>query len=260
MASNYFQDFLDIIKKLRAPGGCPWDKEQSPESLRSALLEEAHECIDAINSGDDDHINEELGDLFLLAGMISFIKEEQGIFTVESVLRNVTAKLVRRHPHVFADSRVATSKEVIVQWDSIKREVEGKVDDRSILNTVPKSLPPLEKAFRIQKKAAKVGFDWKNLQDVFDKVSEEILELKDIGDSTNHAAVEEEIGDLIFAVINLSRHYDVDPAIALHRTNRKFFRRFNYIEQNMATEGRLLSAKEFERMDQLWDEAKSFEK
>ena len=260
MPAHYFQRFMDIIEKLRSPTGCPWDNEQTPESLRSSLLEEAHECIDAINSGDDNHINEELGDLFLLAGMISYIKEQQGAFTVESVLENVTAKLVRRHPHVFAESTADTPEAVIEQWDAIKRDVEGRTDEVSILNTVPKSLPPLERAYRFQKKAAKVGFDWKDPRLVYDKVDEEIEELKALGSSAPRAEVEGELGDLLFAVINLSRHFGVDPAIALHSTNLKFARRFNHIERSMALENRQLDAAEFERMDELWDEAKSVEK
>ena len=257
---DYFSEFLQIIEKLRGPDGCPWDKEQTAYSLRSNLLEEAYECIDAINSGDNDHMNEELGDLFLLATMISHIKEQDEAFTVKSVIDNVKEKLIRRHPHVFGDNKVKTSDEVITQWDRIKIEVEGKKDAHSILNTIPKSLPPLEKAFRLQKKAAKVGFDWKERDSVWDKVREEISEIEELGITPSHEVIEAELGDLFFAVVNLSRHYGVDPAIALHRTNGKFKNRFNYIEKTMDTENKEMSSIEFKRMDELWEESKSADK
>jgi len=257
---NYFEKFLNIIKTLRSPNGCPWDQEQTAESLRGDLLEEVYECIDAINSGDNEHINEELGDLFLLATMISYIKEQEEAFTVESVLDNIGTKLVRRHPHVFGDSDVKTTDEVLSQWDKIKIEVEGKTGGESILNTNPASLPPLERAYRIQKKAAKVGFDWKDRSDVIGKVHEELGEIEALGRTPERTEIEQELGDLLFAVVNVSRHYGVDPAIALHRTNRKFKNRFVYIEKELAKEGKKASSEVFDRMDELWEEAKSIEK
>ena len=260
MPITYFERFIEIIKKLRSPEGCPWDREQTVESLRGSLLEEAYECVDAINSGDDDHINEEVGDLFLLAAMISYMKEQQGVFTVESVINNISEKLVRRHPHVFADVVIEDSKKVLEQWDRIKRDVEGKVDKESILNTVPKSLPPLERAYRYQKKAAKVGFDWKRREHVWEKIHEEIDEINKLGKMPTAEKIEDELGDLLFSVVNLCRHYDVDPAIALHRTNTKFLHRFNFVEKAMAEQGRALCEEELERMDELWEQSKSLEK
>ncbi len=255
-----FGELLKIIVTLRGPLGCPWDKEQTVKTLRGDLLEETYECIDAINKDDDDNLREELGDLFLLTAMISYIKEQEKTFTIETVLNEVCSKLVRRHPHVFAGSQVSGSDEVLEQWDKIKREVEGKHGNGSILNTVPATLPPLEKAYRLQKKAAKAGFDWRDRSDVFDKVLEEINELKAIGDGENKGAWENELGDLLFAVVNLCRHFSVDPTIALHGANGKFTKRFNYIEKNITSLGKTLSKDEFDLMDKLWDEAKSLEK
>ena len=257
---HYFQKFIDIIATLRGPDGCPWDKEQTAESLRGDLLEEAYECVDAINSGNNEHIKEELGDLFLLAAMISYIKEQGESFTLESVVEGVSDKLVRRHPHVFEKSEILNSEEVIRQWEEIKRDVEGKVDENSVLNTVPRSLPPLERSYKYQKKAAKVGFDWKARSDVLSKVREEIAEIEALGDDPDHQAAEEEIGDLLFAVVNLSRHYRIDPAVALHGANSKFFRRFNYIERKIAEAKKKMCDDEFALMDAFWDEAKSKEK
>ena len=259
-AANAFNELLEIVKTLRGRDGCPWDKEQTEKTLRGDLLEETYECIDAINRNDMENLREELGDIFLLVTMISYIKEQEDVFDVESVLKEISEKLIRRHPHVFADSQVTGSTEVIEQWDRIKREVEGKHGNGSILNTVPATLPPLEKAYRYQKKAAKAGFDWRELSDVVDKVFEEIREVLELDSEEDHEAVEKELGDLLFAVVNLCRHYEVDPAIALNTTNGKFKRRFNYIEHAIESMGKTLSKDEFDLMDKLWDEAKSREK
>ena len=254
-----FSRLFEIIKTLRGTNGCPWDIEQTAESLRGDLLEESYECIDAINQADDGNLREELGDLFLVTTMISYIKEQDHSFTVDQVFDDICEKLIRRHPHVFSDSDVTGSEEVVEQWDNIKRDVEGKDGDGSILSTVPVTLPPLEKAFRLQKKAAKVGFDWQNLSDVMDKVKEEIKEREAVDSKLGKKAVEDELGDLLFAVVNLCRHYKVDPALALHGTNAKFINRFEYIEKAVSSMGKQISKEEFELMDRLWDEAKSRE-
>jgi len=259
-AEKAFGRFLEIIKTLRGPDGCPWDREQTGKSLRPDLLEEVYECIDAINREDDVNLREELGDLFLLVTMISYIYEQRGTFTVADVLDEIAEKLVRRHPHVFADSHVSNAGDVIRQWDAIKTNIEGKHGDGSILNTVPRSLPPLEKAYRYQKKAAKHGFDWENARQVSDKVLEELDELKRLGAEPQKAEAEKELGDLLFSAVNLCRHYAVDPAVALHGANQKFYSRFSYIEQAFRKMGKTLSADEFALMDALWNEAKSLEK
>ena len=196
----------------------------------------------------------------MLASMISYIKQEEKAFTVREVLAEIGEKLIRRHPHVFGDTLVTDSKDVIKQWDNIKRDVEGKRGDESILDTVPPTLPPLEKAYRLQKKAAKVGFDWKERADVVAKLLEEVDELEKLGAEPLKKEVENELGDLLFAAVNLCRHCGIDPAIALHTANAKFFRRFNYIEKKVESMGKTLSKDEFQLMDELWDEAKSREK
>ena len=255
-----FKELFAIIRTLRGPDGCPWDREQTAASLRGDLLEEVYECVDAIGSGDDENLREELGDLYLLATMLAYIQEQENRFTVFEVLKEVGAKLVRRHPHVFADSQASTSNEVLKQWDEIKQNIEGKHGNGSLLSTIPQSLPPLEKAYRYQKKAAAVGFDWKEKSQVVDKLLEEIEELRQLDGAQDAQAVEMELGDILFAAVNLCRHYKVDPAVALHSTNSKFAERFNYIEKAFQTMGKRLSEDEFELMDALWNKAKLQEK
>jgi tetrapyrrole methylase family protein / MazG family protein len=256
-----FGEFLAVIKKLRAPDGCPWDRKQTPTSLRGDLLEEAYECIDAINNRDNENLREELGDLFLLTTMISYIEEQEGAFTVAEVLSGVTNKLIRRHPHVFADAKASNAEEVITQWDAIKRDVEGKDGNGKVLSTVPDSLPPLEKAHAYQKKAAKTGFDWATRDEVLKKVMEEIEELKALDTMKNAgpSEAEKELGDLLFSVVNLCRHYKVDPVLALHRTNKKFFNRFGHVETQMNNMGKKMSTDALDLMEKLWNDAKLLE-
>ena len=260
--TDAFSRFFGIVRSLRDPdGGCPWDLEQTPQSLRSDLLEEAYETVDAVNSGADDHLREELGDVYLLATMMAYICEQEGRFTVSEVLDEVGQKLVRRHPHVFGDSEVADSKGVVEQWDSIKRDVEGRGSTESVLDDILSSLPPLERAYRMQKKAAKNGFDWPERSDVFVKVHEEARELQAALQKNSPAsAVEDEVGDMIFSIVNVARRFGVDPALALHRTNSKFKRRFGYVEREMQKRGKQMSQEDLALMDELWEEAKELEK
>jgi tetrapyrrole methylase family protein/MazG family protein len=253
-----FEELFTVIRKLRSPEGCHWDLEQTPQSMRSSLIEETYECIEAIDNNDFDHVKEELGDIFLLATMIAYMNEQDGNFTVADSLKGITEKLIRRHPHVFGESSASTSEEILKQWDQIKTEVEGRKAKDSVLDKVSKGLPPLEKAYELQKKAAKVGFDWQNIDDIWEKVHEEIDEVKDAeGQSIDE--LESEIGDLIFAVVNISRGYNIDPAIALQRTNNKFTKRFHYIEKEMKRENKELSSDNFQLMDSFWDKAKTRE-
>ncbi len=253
-----FNELYTVIKKLRAPDGCNWDRKQTPSTLRSSLIEETYECIEAIDSNDVCHVKEELGDLFLLVTMIGYMNEQEGNFTVSDSLKGITDKLIRRHPHVFGESNADTPEEIIKQWDQIKTEIEGRKPKDSALDKVSKGLPPLEKAFEIQKKAAKVGFDWENLNDIWDKVHEEIDEVKE-AENKDLDELESEIGDLIFAVVNISRGYNIDPAVALQRTNNKFTKRFHFIEQEMKKIGKNLNNENFKIMDSLWDKAKEKE-
>jgi tetrapyrrole methylase family protein/MazG family protein len=256
-AMKSFAKLLDILSTLRGPGGCPWDRKQTVDTLKHNLIEEAYETIDAIDSGDADHVREELGDLYLLVTMISIIEEEHEAFSVADVLDEVSAKLIRRHPHVFGDVKLESAEEVLVQWNAIKEKVEGRDRKDSVLDGVSRGLPPLERALKLQKKAAKSGFDWKDVRDVRAKVDEELGELDEAsGDVTK---VEQEVGDLLFSIVNLCRFLEVDPAAALHKTNEKFIRRFKGVERGMAERGLELSAETFEIMDELWNLEKATE-
>jgi tetrapyrrole methylase family protein/MazG family protein len=272
-----FRALYDTVVRLRAPDGCPWDREQSPSSLRGDLIEETYECVEAIDEKDPAHIREELGDLFLLATMISYMHEQEGLFSVEDTLRGVTEKLIRRHPHVFGESRDGaaslSSTEALRNWAKIKVEQEGRRPGNGVLDDVSRALSPLDRACRLQKKAAKAGFDWPDLRGVMDKLEEELGETRDaIGEldaasrrataapdelTRRREALEEELGDLLFSAINLCRFLKVDPSVALQGANAKFVRRFNYMEKRMAETGREMKAGNLQAMDTFWEEAKS---
>jgi tetrapyrrole methylase family protein/MazG family protein len=250
-----FQELYNTIVKLRSPEGCNWDREQTPQTLRSDLIEETYECIEAIDSKDFEHTKEELGDLFLLVTMLAYMHEQDGFFTVSESLNGITEKLIRRHPHVFGESNAQTPDEIIKQWDEIKVKLEGRKAKDSVLDKVTNGLPPLEKAYQLQKKAAKVGFDWQHIDDIWEKVHEEIEEVKQ-AEKQSFDELESEIGDLLFAVVNIARGYKIDPAIALQRTNNKFTRRFHFIEQEMKMKNKKLNSENFSLMDSYWDKAK----
>lgn len=254
-----FEKLYNIIKTLRGPDGCNWDKEQTPVTLRSDLIEETYECIEAIDKKDYKHVSEELGDIYLLVTMISYMYEQDSYFTVKDTLDGICEKLIRRHPHVFGDSKAETSDEIIKQWDEIKTKIEGRKAKDSILDKVSTALPPLEKSYKLQKKAAKVGFDWQHIDEIWNKVNEEIDEVKDAS-NINEDELEKEIGDLIFSVVNIARGYNIDPAIALQRTNNKFTRRFHFIEKEMKKMNKKLTRDNFLLMDSLWEKAKKLEK
>ncbi|MBB6478788.1 nucleoside triphosphate pyrophosphohydrolase [Spirochaeta isovalerica] len=254
-----FEELYNVIIKLRGPDGCNWDKEQTPSSLRSDLIEETYECIEAIDDKDYKHTSEELGDLYLLVTMLAYMHEQEGLFTVRETLQGISEKLIRRHPHVFGESNAQTPDEIIKQWDEIKTEIEGRKPKDSVLDKISGGLPPLEKAFMIQKKAAKVGFDWQHINDIWSKVHEEIDEVQTAAQESIDE-LEKEIGDLLFAVVNIARGYKIDPAVALQRTNNKFTKRFHFIERMMKESGKELNSDNFELMDSLWEKAKTFEK
>jgi tetrapyrrole methylase family protein/MazG family protein len=256
-----FQRLYDTIARLRAPDGCPWDREQSPATLRGNLIEETYECVEAIDEKDPAHIREELGDLFLLAVMLSYMYEQEGFFSVSAVLTGITEKLIRRHPHVFADVHVRDSTEVLDNWARIKVEQEGRKPKNSVLDEVSQALPPLDRAWKLQKKAAKAGFDWPDIQGVIGKLEEELQEVKEArtgerDGAVSHEAVEEELGDLLFSVVNLCRYLKVEPSVALHRTNTKFVKRFMYVEQEMKKNGHEMKQENLPLMDGFWETAK----
>ena len=251
-----FNDLRAIMEVLRSDNGCPWDKEQTPLSLRGDLVEETYECIEAITEEDHHHIKEELGDLFLLVTMLSYMHQQEGVFTIADVLEGVSEKLIRRHPHVFNGRQVKDSAEVLDNWARIKVEQEGRTKKECILDEVKSGLPPLDRAFELQKKAAKVGFDWPDINGVLAKVEEEFREVKEAVNSGNTDR-EEELGDLLFSVVNLCRFLKVEPQSALLKTNSKFIRRFRYVEKKMKESASEMKRENLSLMDAFWEEAKT---
>ncbi len=252
------------MARLRAPGGCPWDREQSYASLAQYLLEECYETFDAIQeadqTGDTANLTEELGDVLLQVVFHSTIAAERGDFTIEEVVQGVTEKLILRHPHVFGEKELETAQDVLNNWDQLKKDQQkasGKVEKvkESILDDVPVHFPALLEGQKLTKKAAKVKFDWENTNQIFDKLTEETLELKEAIENNDN--IEEEIGDLLFVVMNLARKLDVDAETALKKTNRKFRQRFKFIEDELKKDGKALEESDLQEMDMLWNRAKT---
>jgi len=249
-----FGRLLNIMDDLRE--GCPWDKKQTLESLRYLTLEEAYELSDAILDKNPDEIREELGDLMMHLVFYAKIGEEKQAFDIYDVLEGISDKLVYRHPHIYGGVEVADADEVADNWEKLKLK-EGK---KSVLSGVPKSLPPLLKAYRMQEKVKGVGFEWKERSQVWEKVNEEMTELKtEVEQNSSKEKIEEEFGDLLFALVNYARYLGINPDDALERTNRKFIRRFQYIETQSAKEGHQLSDMSLEEMDAYWNRAKEKE-
>lgn len=285
-AAKAFNRLYNVVKILRCPEGCPWDKEQTPLSMRRDLIEETFEAIDAITQEDSFHAKEELGDVMLNATMISYMYEQKGDFSVAEVLNELAEKLIRRHPHVFPESEgsvcantpVKNGEQVLNQWDRIKENVEGRKTE-CILDEVPQGFPPLLKAYKMQKKAAKKGFDWDNVEDVKAKITEELAEVEEARLKVNELLknqdvhvfemksskeadeaqkeLEGEIGDLLFAVVNYARHLGVDPETALNATNTKFHKRFSYVQKKMEENEIPMIQENLSKMDEFWNEAKT---
>jgi len=265
-----FKELYDVIVHLRSPRGCSWDREQTPLSLRGDLIEETYECIEAIDQQEPAHIKEELGDIFLLVTLIAYMHEQEGLFSVADVLKENAEKLIRRHPHVFEESGkglVLSPEETLEKWAQIKIEKEGRKPKDSILDEVRRGLPPLDRAWKLQKKAAKAGFDWPDTAGVIAKIKEELEEVEAAiasasdaveagAKKTAKAALEGELGDLIFSVVNLCRFFDIEPSVALQRTNTKFTERFKYVEKRMKESGQEMNAQNLAVMDQYWNMAK----
>ena len=249
-----FKRLLDIMDDLRAK--CPWDQKQTLESLRKLTIEETYELADAIVENDLDELKGEIGDIMLHMVFYSKIASEKGAFDITDVLNGICDKLVHRHPHIYGDVKVANEEEVKANWEQLKLK-EGKT---SVLQGVPKSLPAMVKANRIQEKARGVGFDWDNKEQVWAKVEEELGELKDEVDTkASIDRIEDELGDVLFSVINYARFIDVDPEMALERTNRKFIKRFQFLENEVKKEGKELNSMTLTEMDAIWSEAKKSE-
>ena len=255
-----FQDLLDIIETLRNPGGCPWDREQTHESLKSALLEECYEVIDAIENEDEDALIEELGDVLLQVVFHASIGKEDGYFDIMDVIGGISNKMINRHPHVFGNEKANTSEQVLVNWDEIKKEEKGIKTLTEEMQNIAKSLPATTRAYKVQKKAKKVGFDWDDVNCAMDKVKEELNEIKEVYNCEDKSIIEGEVGDLLFACINVARFLEVDGELALDKTIKKFIKRFSYIENEAIKNNKNLKDMTLEEMDKLWEEAKTSEK
>ncbi len=259
-----YDDLYKVIQRLRAPDGCPWDRKQTPKTITGNLIEEAYECIDEILNNSVDGVREELGDVFLVATLLGVIYEEQKDFTLQECLQEVHDKIVRRHPHVFGDVVANDHDEAIASWNAIK--VQEKADKGETVKKIDllaksqKSAPPLEQALHISKAAVKLGFEWPDVHGVCDKVQEELDEVRQELDTQhrNQEHIEEEIGDLLFTVVNLARKIGANPAILMHRANQKFIKRFALMEEIAKDQGTELSPElNLEQYEQLWNQAKN---
>jgi len=260
MTTNHdqFNQVMSIMRRLRAPGGCPWDAEQTHESLKRYLLEESYEVLEAIDSGSDELLKEELGDLLLQPVFHAAIAEERGAFTMEDVLASLSDKLIRRHPHVFGDQVITDSEAQIANWEKIKKTEKGE-ERRSALSGIPPHLPALMKAQKITEKASRVGFDWEHVDQVMAKVLEELHEFEEAMEQGRQDRMEAELGDLLFAIVNLGRFLALDPEEALRKTIARFQNRFSYIEDRLHANERHLQDASLDEMEALWVEAKSRE-
>lgn len=258
MQHEGFQRIMTIMRRLRAPGGCPWDAEQTHESLKRYLLEESYEVIEAIDAGSDELLKEELGDLLLQPVFHAAIAEERGAFTIDDVMASLADKLIRRHPHVFGDQQIENSAAQIANWEKIKKQEKGD-ERRSALAGIPPHLPALMKAHKITEKASRVGFDWERVDQVMAKVLEELHEFEEAMTTADQVQMEAELGDLLFAIVNLGRFVSLDPEEALRKTITRFQKRFSHIEERLHADGRHLQDANLEEMERLWQEAKQLE-
>lgn len=251
-----FDDLLKTIETLRSPRGCPWDREQTHQSLKPYAIEEAHEVAEAVDSGRPERLMDELGDLLLQVVLHCQIGREEGTFTMEDVIGNLTAKMIRRHPHVFSDTAVSGTKEVLRNWEEIKKGEKAKKDHTSVMDGIPLSLPGLYRASKIQKKAARVGFDWPDARGPLEKISEEIEEFSRELERDDREAMIGEFGDILFSLVNLSRKLDFDAEDSLRMATAKFEKRFRVVEKRAEERGLDMNRSTLEELDLLWDEAK----
>jgi MazG family protein len=251
-----FDELVQLMTRLRGPDGCPWDRKQTLPDLKPFIIEEAYEVVDAIDRNDRAALLEELGDLLLQAVFVAELMREEGTFDINDSITAIHDKLVRRHPHVFGDVEAHDAEQVLVNWEKLKQD-ERKGENKGILSGVPPALPALLKAARLTEKAARVGFDWRRTDDVFDKLAEEIAELREAVASGDNARVHDELGDVLFTIANVARKMDVNAEEALQSTNRKFTRRFEWMEARVRVRGQNLDQLTLEEMDELWDKAKA---
>ena len=250
---NQFEELVNIVSRLRAPDGCPWDREQTNQTLLPYFVEEVYEAIESIDDGDWDLAKEELGDILLHIVFQASIAEDEKNFQIIDSLDNINKKLINRHPHVFGDAKAEAAFHAKQNWEAEKHKEKGR---ESRLDGVPNSLPSLIRAQRLQQKASYAGFDWEKIEQVWGKVNEEIIELKEAEISGNNQHIEEEIGDLLFAIVNLSRHLNISSEDALRKTNQKFIRRFKKVEEGIKAKGKKLNEASLKEMDSIWNEAK----
>ncbi len=248
---NQFTTLVDIIARLRAPDGCPWDRKQTHASLRENLLEECYEVLDALDEGDSKRLGEELGDLLMQVVLHAQIATEAGEFKLGDVMNSINAKLIHRHPHIFGSQKVKDAEEVELNWEALKQEERGT--DTSMLDSVPEQMPALGYSQAIQRRVAQVGFDWEDIDGVIDKLAEEVSELKE---ATNEEQKAQEFGDLLFTLVNIARRLGVDSEAALREANRRFRRRFSYMEEVCRQRGINLADLSFDEQNALWEEAK----
>ncbi|AOM84617.1 bifunctional methyltransferase/pyrophosphohydrolase YabN [Salisediminibacterium beveridgei] len=256
LLNREFDRLRAIIRTLRGPGGCPWDQKQTHESLKRHLIEEAYELLEAIDEEDDDHIAEELGDILLQVMLHAQIGEDAGYFTINDVIGNLSEKMVRRHPHVFADVEVSGAEDVVTNWEAIKAKEAGSAGRSSVLDGIPKGLPGLSSALKLQKKAGKVGFDWGSEEPMWEKLFEEIHEWAQEVHAESPARSMKEFGDVLFAFVNIARFHGIDPEEAIRQTNEKFRRRFDYVAEQVYESGKQWGDFSLEELDLWWDKAK----
>ena len=254
-----FNDLLNLVETLRGKNGCPWDMEQTHESIKNELLEETYELIEAIENNDVNGMVEELGDVLFHVIFHCSIGQEQRRFSINDVIENVINKMVYRHPHVFGRDSVTDSKEVLKKWDELKKTEKSYETITDEMKAVANTLPSLIKAYKIQKKAEKVGFDWDNVEDAAEKVKEELIEVLDVYKSNNKEKIKNEVGDLLFACVNVARKLDINGEEAVNSTIKKFIRRFSFIEQSLIKKGENFDEVSLEDMNKLWIKAKNIE-
>ena len=259
MSKDLFTELVGVIATLRSENGCPWDREQTHESLKSTLIEETYETLEAIDTGDPNKLKDELGDLLMNVMLQAQIAAEHKDFDIYGVIETITEKLIRRHPHVFGDVEVEDSDEVIKNWEAIKRQEAGYSDRKSVLDGIPNAMPTLLRAQKIQNRAARVGFDWEELKDVVAKVEEELEEVKASMNTDVPEAVAMELGDLLFAIVNLCRFMEIQAEETLRQANRKFITRFKWMEAELERRGTNFEAQDLESLDAIWEEAKKAE-
>src|SRR2546422_9173114 len=267
MTGQKFERLVEIMATLRGPDGCPWDRQQDFNSLKPMLVEEVYEVLEAVENNDFEGLSEELGDLLLHVVFHAHLGKEAGQFDINTVIQKICDKLIRRHPHVFGSESASTPEEVIRNWEAIKAQekaekLKGRTpEQRSLLEGIPSKLPAIHEAHQISARAARIGFDWPDVEGIFDKLQEEVLELKTVlssrGDDTQRERLEDEIGDMLFVIVNIARYLKIDSESALKRTNRKFKTRFSYMEAELAKQGKTLEESTLQEMEVLWQKAKS---